>query len=191
MPGLVIHISVAKQYIKNNRNKIKNEEEFIRGAIAPDFNEDFTAVMEDKNKTHYGHWGKGGTYTDINALLRDKKVDMNKDYWKGYFIHLLADHCFFNLYFKKELKQVREDGNSFYYDYDSLNKYLLRMYKIKPTNEFLSKYMITVDKEPRYLKLDKIIEFINDIAEIDMDKTISLIEENGMDVLKEKFPRKE
>ena len=36
MPGFVIHIAIAKEYERKHKNEIKNTEEFIKGAIAPD-----------------------------------------------------------------------------------------------------------------------------------------------------------
>ena len=46
MPGYVIHIAIATQYIKKHNN-IKNEEEFIKGTIYPD-------SVSEKKLTHYG-----------------------------------------------------------------------------------------------------------------------------------------
>lgn len=37
MPGFTIHIAVAKEYIKKHKDEIKNEEEFIKGIIDPDY----------------------------------------------------------------------------------------------------------------------------------------------------------
>ena len=47
MPGYVIHIAVANEYIR--KNNLRNPEEFIRGVIAPD-------DVEDKSLTHYGKY---------------------------------------------------------------------------------------------------------------------------------------
>lgn len=58
MPGFTIHMAIAKQYTKKYNSEIKNEDEFIKGAIAPDMNENLDGPAEDKSKTHYGKWGK-------------------------------------------------------------------------------------------------------------------------------------
>ena len=45
MPGIHIHLAIAKEYIKHHP-EIKSQEAFFEGSIAPDFN-------EDKKKSHY------------------------------------------------------------------------------------------------------------------------------------------
>jgi len=55
MPGFTIHIAVAKRYIEKHKSEIKSEEEFIKGAIAPDMNEKMDEIAQDKSKTHYGN----------------------------------------------------------------------------------------------------------------------------------------
>ena len=46
MAGYVIHLAVAKEYLRNFR--IKDEKEFLRGIIAPDL-----LSHGDKTTTHY------------------------------------------------------------------------------------------------------------------------------------------
>ena len=46
MPGYIIHLAVAKEYIKNN-NDIKNIDSFLNGIIMPD--------MLQKPESHYGY----------------------------------------------------------------------------------------------------------------------------------------
>ena len=36
MPGIVIHIACAKEYIRKHKNEIKNIDRFIKGTIEPD-----------------------------------------------------------------------------------------------------------------------------------------------------------
>ena len=96
MPGFVIHIAIAKEYAKNHNKEIKNVQEFIEGAIAPDYIS-LTNPNENKNKTHYGQWGDWTSHNQqihLNEFLKDEKVNLNTDYWKGYFIHLLSDYYF-------------------------------------------------------------------------------------------------
>jgi len=85
MPGYTIHIAIAKKYIEKHKSEIRSEDEFIKGVIAPDMNENLDGPSEDKSKTHYGKWGKYEVTTHINQFLNDTKVDMNIVYWKGYF----------------------------------------------------------------------------------------------------------
>lgn len=56
MPGYVIHIATAQEYLKKHRKEYSID--FINGTIAPD-------LTNDKQKTHYG---KSPAYTSLNAL---------------------------------------------------------------------------------------------------------------------------
>ena len=47
MPGFSIHIAVAKEYIR--KNKVKDEQELIRGVIDPDY-----ISLTDKEKSRAG-----------------------------------------------------------------------------------------------------------------------------------------
>ena len=182
MPGFTIHIAVAKQYIVKHELEIKNEEEFIKGVIAPDMNEKLDAPAEDKSKSHYGKWGKYEVTTYIQDFLNDSEVDIANDYWKGYFLHLLTDHYFYNKYFKEEHQEMVKNNDRFYYDFDCLNKSLIEKYKIHILDN-IRKYMNTYDKEPKYLKEKKIIEFIEDISNMDIKEKIELIKQKGMEGL--------
>ncbi len=59
MPSFLIHIAVAKQYLK--KHKEYDEKEFIKGTIAPD-------LIEDKTKSHYG---KESAQSDVKAFIKD------------------------------------------------------------------------------------------------------------------------
>ena len=63
MPGYVIHLAVAKEYL--NKNKENNENEFLEGIIFPD-------SVKDKSLTHYG---KGSSYSNLYEFLKDKDID--------------------------------------------------------------------------------------------------------------------
>lgn len=45
MPGYVMHLAVAQEYLKKHNNK-ENIDEFIKGTIYPD-------SVEDKSLTHF------------------------------------------------------------------------------------------------------------------------------------------
>ena len=181
MPGYTIHIAIAKKYIEKHKNEIKNEEEFTKGVIAPDMNEKLDGPAEDKRATHYGKWGKYEVTTYIDEFLKDSKVDMNQDYWKGYFLHLLTDHYFYNYdkYFKKEHQEVIKNNDRFYCDYDCLNKSLIEKYKIQIFDN-IKNFMNMYDGEPKYLKESKVIDFIEEISEMNIEDKIQEIKQKGM-----------
>lgn len=183
MPGFVIHIAIAKEYLKKHKNEILDEEEFFKGAIAPDLNENFKGIAVDKSNTHYGIWGKNETTTNIDSFLRDNKVDIQEDYWKGYFLHLLADYYFYNMYFGEEVKLIHSENDDFYNDYDCLNKYLIPKYDIKYMDN-IGKYMEIKDGNIKYLKLEKIVEYIKNISDFSIQERVNLIKKHGMEALK-------
>ena len=182
MPGYVIHIATAKKYIEKHKTEIKNEEEFIKGVIAPDMNEKLDGPSEDKSKTHYGKWGKYEVTTYIDKFLNDTSIDMSKDFWKGYFLHLLADHYFYNKYFKEEHQEMIKNNDRFYYDYDCLNKELIEEYKIEVLDN-IKEFMNFFDAEPKYLKKSKLADFINQIANMDIEEKVETIKYKGMEGL--------
>ncbi len=184
MPGLVIHIAIATEYIKKNKEKIKNQQDFIKGSIAPDVNQEFTEILKHKSKSHYGRWGKSIVKTNIDRFLEDKNVNINSDYWKGYFIHLLSDYYFYSIDFKEEFKFKIKNNDTFYNDYDNLNKTLLKRYNIITINKHLNKYMRISDNKLKYLDEDKIIRFIEKISSFDLQEKIKIIKENKMEGLK-------
>lgn len=113
MPGYVIHIATASEYMKKHKNSIKNVEEFINGTIEPDL-----TTKEDKKRTHFGN-------SSAEVILRNylSKNNIDNDYNKGYFLHLVTDYIFYNRLLEYTSKEI-------YHDYDILNKYLIEKYNI-------------------------------------------------------------
>ena len=178
MPGFTIHIAIAKEYAKKHEKEIKNIDEFIEGTIAPDY-----IPIENKNisksETHYGIWGdwtKDNQEIYLDAFLKDEKVDLSKDYWKGYFIHLLADDYFDRIYFREEAKQAKKNQDTFHEDYDCLNAEVINRYHIESI-EKIKKYMRQIEEKPKYLQLEKIKQFIEEMSNIELEKQVELIKQ--------------
>ncbi|MBQ2835744.1 MAG: hypothetical protein IJE68_02785 [Clostridia bacterium] len=182
MLGFTIHIAIAKKYIEKHENEIKNEEEFIKGVIAPDMNENLDGPAVDKSKNHYGKWRKYEVTTYIDEFLKDSIIDMKKDFWKGYFLHLLTDHYFYKMYFKKEHEEIVKNNDRFYYDYDCLNKSLIERYQIHVLDN-IKKYMNMFDDKPKYLTESKVIDFIEEISSMDIQDKTEIISQKGMSSL--------
>ena len=178
MPGFTIHIAIAKEYAKKHEKEIKNIDEFVEGTIAPDYipieNKDI-----NKSQTHYGIWGdwsKDDQEIHLQAFLKDEKVDLNREYWKGYFIHLLADDYFDRIYFRQEAKQAKENQDTFHNDYDCLNTEIIKRYHVEP-KEKIKKYMKQIEEKTKYLQLEKIIQFIEEMSNIDFEQQVELIKQ--------------
>lgn len=53
MPRFTIHLTIANEYARKNKEKVKNIDEFLEGTIAPDYIS-LTNKNMSKNITHYG-----------------------------------------------------------------------------------------------------------------------------------------
>lgn len=112
MPGYVIHLAVANEYMRKNNEDIKDKTQFILGVIAPD-------SVKDKSETHYG---PKSSQTSLRKYLETNEID--SDFDKGYFLHLITDFIFYN-------KVIDTISNDIYNDYDILNKYLIEKYNVE------------------------------------------------------------
>lgn len=146
MPGFVIHIATASEYIKKHQN-IKNIDEFINGTVEPDL-----TTKEDKKRTHYGN-------SSAEVVLRNylNENDINTDYNKGYFLHLVTDYIFYNKLLECTSKEI-------YNDYDILNGYLIEKYKLNIPDK-IKKQVYFHEGETKILSkelADKTIKIVSD-----------------------------
>ena len=145
MPGYVIHLAVAKEYLRNFR--VSNETDFLKGVIAPDL-----LSKENKKETHYSE--KGGAETDLNRFIKEKKI--NTSYMEGYFLHLIVDYLFYNEYFTNYDKRL-------YDDYDILNAELIEKYKIEVPEE-VKEQVHFKSGELQILEKEKLYKMITEIS---------------------------
>lgn len=150
MPGLVIHLAIAKRFLE--KNKKYNKELFIKGTIEPDLLKEKLG----KEKTHYGVDGKT---TNPRKFLLDHKID--NGYNAGYLLHLIADKVFYNKYFT-------EWSPKMYDDYDILNGILIKKYELEIPKE-VEKYAIPKNGELTYLKEEKVDQYIEEISNIKLE----------------------
>lgn len=155
MPGYVIHLSVAKSYMRKHENEIQNENEFILGTITPDF-------VKDKSETHYG---PKSSKVNLRKYLEENEII--SDFDKGYFLHLVTDYIFYNRIIDTFSKDI-------YNDYDILNKYLIEKYeieipdRIKNEAHFKSGETKILSKE----KADETIEVVSNFSLSNIRKEI-------------------
>lgn len=180
MPGIHIHLAIAKEYIKHHP-EIKSQEAFFEGSIAPDFN-------EDKKKSHYT---KDTSNKDLINYLNNKvhvypflqETNIKTDYNKGVFLHLITDKLFFTEFLDKEyLKSATysEYINDLYYSYECTNPVIIKHYKL-PMQKYekrieeninkMKKVRGIVEKEKNnILETNKLIEFINEMSLINLEE---------------------
>ena len=65
MPGYVIHLAVAEEYLKKHKDKDEDYNEFINGVIFPD-------SIKDKLLTHYG---EKSSVSNLYEFLKANKLE--------------------------------------------------------------------------------------------------------------------
>ena len=155
MPGYVIHLSIANEYM--SKHKIDNKQEFMEGTVYPD---DTT----DKRQTHYAK--TSSTDTDLYQFLIHQKLD--SDFKRGWFLHLFADYLFYNHYFS-EWRTISFE--ILYRDYDILNPVLIEKYKIDYIPKGKEKFFTCeVKGDTVAYHYEKIIQFIEDISNYNLEE---------------------
>lgn len=149
MAGYVIHLSVAKEYLKKHPDDNEDYNEFIEGVIFPD-------SVKIKSETHYG---PESSKSNLYDFLQEHKL--NTSFERGYFLHLLTDYLFYNKY----LDCISTD---IYNDYDILNDTLIKKYDIvlpeKVRNKVFSK-----EGNLKILSIELVENLVKEISELDID----------------------
>lgn len=148
MPGYVIHLAIAEKNI--NLSNIRNKEEFVKGVIAPDI------LKNIGINSHYGN------SSNPNLEKFFEKHNLETDYNKGYFLHLVTDYLFYNRFLKEWSPEI-------YADYNSLNSILIKKYGIQIPKE-VRNYVKFEDKALTILNFDDIITFIETVGKIPINQ---------------------
>lgn len=175
MPGFIIHIAIANEYMRKHKKEIKDKETFIKGTIAPD-------LSYNKQKSHYKN--HTGNHVELSNFMKQTEININSDYGKGYFLHLLADELFYHNVFEKETEYVRNNHlKTFYHDYDCLNQKLLKHYRIKKIPEEAKKHAKELNEKPEFLSYRKVKKFIDQLSQILIEQQINEINKNGNPII--------
>lgn len=152
MPGYIIHIAVANEYIRKNVNEKENIKEFINGSIYPD-------LVKPKSKSHYG---KSPAYTNLKMFLENNNID--NSFQKGQFLHLITDYLFYNYYLIKFCKE------EIYNDYDILNKQLIEKYKIDYIPKEAKEVISFKNGNTKILDMNLACKIIDEVSNLDIKK---------------------
>ena len=152
MPGYVIHLAIAEEYLKKHKEKSENYDDFIEGVIFPD-------GVEDKSLTHFG---PGSSEVNLKSFLENKNIDSSFD--RGYFLHLISDYLFYNKYIDKISFDI-------YNDYDLLNKDLIEKYNVVLPEKAKEKVKFKENENLVILSKELVERFIDETSELDIDKT--------------------
>lgn len=159
MPGYIIHLAIAKEYLRKNKKEINKD--FLEGTIAPD-------LTTNKSKTHYG---KSPAYTNLGEYLKQNKIE--NDYDKGFFLHLIADYLFYNKYLEKlEKPQI-------YKDYDYTNKFIIEKYNIEILDTIKDKVFFE-EGIPINITLELLYKMIDEISSLNMEKIEEEVKNNDI-----------
>ena len=149
MPGYVIHLAIAEEYLRKNKEKQENYEEFIKGVIYPD-------GVKDKSKTHYGEIS---SRVNLYDFLKENKID--NSFKRGYFLHLLTDYLFYNKY-------IEYVSDEIYNDYDKLNEEMIKKYKIKLPEE-AKEHAKSQKGKTKLISKELVEELIEEISDMQLD----------------------
>ena len=150
MPGYVIHLAVAEQYLKKHKETKEDYNEFIEGVIFPD-------NVEDKSKTHYG---VGSANSNLYKFLQDKNIETSFN--RGHFLHLLTDYIFYNRYIEAMSKEI------IYNDYDLLNKELIEKYNVNVPDKIKSQVFHKEKGTLKILSRELVDKLIEDVSNLDI-----------------------
>ena len=183
MASFNIHLAVGKRYIEKNPDKIKDEDKFFDGVLAPD-------LAPDKEVSHFG---KPRNSNDTVSEFLAKKVDLRRyflsvknpsDYDTGVYIHLLTDYLFYTDFFGSEYLnswgKTEYFVNDLYYSYDLVNDHLKAKYGVdceeylrRINNDILIKKrkQVVQNENPKdVLPIEKLDEFIENVSDINLEK---------------------
>ena len=145
MAGYVIHLAVAEAYKDKHINDIKNYEDFIKGVIFPD-------SVSDKSLTHHG---EKSSKVNLKEFLRENEID--NDYNKGYFLHLVTDYIFYNKFLDCFSKDI-------YNDYDILNEIIQKKFNVI-IPESVNDKVFYKRGDTSILAEEKVIKFIEEVSD--------------------------
>lgn len=149
MPGYVIHLAVAEEYMKNHKNQINDYDKFIEGVIYPD-------DVTNKSITHYG---EKTSKVHLKDFVEERVID--NCFEKGHFLHLITDYLFYNKFLEYFSKDI-------YDDYDKSNEYLIKKYGVKiPAN--IKNKVFYKKGSTKVFTIESICEFIEKISKYDIE----------------------
>lgn len=151
MPGYVIHLAVAEEYLKKHANKKEQYNDFIEGVIFPD-------SVKDKSETHYG---QGSSESNLYKFLQEKKID--NSFNRGYFLHLMTDYLFYNKYIEYFSKDI-------YNDYDLINKGLMEKYNVVLPEKIKGFVFFKEGTDYKIITPKLTEQFIEDVSKLDIEQ---------------------
>lgn len=110
MPTQITHLAIAKRYLAQHPHQIKDTQRFLDGNVMPDLVPEKAAA----------HCGVRMEFKDLVKRNREKvnpelyraTHDMDDDFHKGWYLHLLTDDQFYNVFLREYCAGVSIDQSS-------------------------------------------------------------------------------
>ena len=99
------------------------------------------------------HYGEKSSKVHLNYFLAERELE--EDFDKGYFLHLVTDYIFYNKfldYFSRDI----------YQDYDILNQELQEKFHVKIPDRIKDK--VYQEGTTKILKLNEVVDFIEEVS---------------------------
>jgi hypothetical protein len=153
MPSLVMYLAIAKIYLEKHSEE--NEEEFMKGILAPDIKRN---LKVEKAKLHYGE--QSSHRPDLNRFYQERGLDSS--YNRGYFLNLLSDYLFYN-------KFLQEFSISIFHDFRKMNKRIKEKYKIDLPQELEGRVRFEVGHLSS-IEEESVYKFIDSVGQLDLEE---------------------
>lgn len=193
MASYNVHLAVAKRYL--DKNAINDKTEFYKGTIHPD-------LKEYEDKLHYTDFANRDRnnlkqYLQCKTNLLNFLLDHNieNDYNKAVFLHLVTDWLFYHDFFDIDyLSNVSFDDfvKDLYYSYTLCNRYMQEKYPVdlnifdeEILEELRKQKEIKNVKRRNILEIDKLEAFIERTSSINLEEYKNKILELKANVLPE------
>lgn len=173
MPSMAVHFAVGREFLKYN--KIKDKESFRKGILEPDLLG--LLSQKDKEKAHFSEKKddlmslRQKLETKVNLLMYLNMREINSDFERGYYLHLLTDYYFFNDFLFKTKTQFNEtiiDMKMLYDDYEKIAKDMEENFGVDNRNTPWDG--LYQEGEPVFFTKKEIFEFIKKCSKLDIMK---------------------
>lgn len=172
MPGISIHLAVAAKYMELHR--VKDRDAFSVGSIAPDFAVDTDLSHHSSPNIRDSAFSFLIGKVNLKECLSD--FDINTDYGKGYFLHLITDYEYYRCLAKDE-DRYRDMPHYelkylLYHDYAVSNKYYKKKYNfVFP--DMVKKYDVLKEGKLFIIDLEETDKIIEWLGSIDLEEYLS------------------
>lgn len=153
MPSLIMYLAIAKKYIEKHPEE--NEEEFMKGILAPDIKRNLKA---EKARLHYGE--RSSHRPDLNRFYQERGLDSS--YNRGYFLNLLSDYLFYNGF-------LQEYSVSIFHDFRKMNKRMKEKYGIDLPQELEGRVKYE-DGELSSIDEESVYKFVDSAGRLNLEE---------------------